>query len=487
MQSLTIRIHVRRGLLILAFLLIASPIWADKILLRNGQEVVGHIVNQNTGSITIRTSEGFRTIAKSQVARVLYGEFPDPAEEERKRQEELKQQQEQQRLREEAARQAEEQRIRREQEQKLQEQQNQNNNQSNNQDTQTADSDSWFNLSLGLFAPKRLLWDSEKSNNELQVGLGIGTANNDWFLVNQANRFSFIGRITDKKYFTSDHLDSQNGHNEQLYARYHLNRYYAAAEFRYSGIDGSGTVFEGGQGRSFNANNMQIDPGEITGPGFQSISRARWQDWELKLGYDLWYNANWNVRLLAGYRDARTYGEVSQTIYESFSLISELKIVNEPVGGASKVYGPLAGLGFEYRPDYAYLPDWLASHAPTIEGEILHFRFSGTTEMNQYVYSVSREYFSEYRSQGIKAGTSGNGTSGSFRFLFPLGQGFYAYVGGYGTEATFRYHAVQVRSNDLDIGEYIKGTLFGTVLGPMFKASDVQRGTNIGIEWRYSL
>ena len=483
MNTTAIQFSVHRCLLALAVVLIASPIWADKILLRNGQEIVGHIVNQNTGSITIRTAEGFRTITKAQVARVLYGEFPDPAEEERKRQEELRQQQEQQRLREEAARQAEEQRIRREQEQRQQEQQDQN----NNQDTQTADSNSWFNLSLGSLAPQRLLWDEDKSNNELQIGLGLGSTNNDWFLSNQGDRFSFIGRITDQKYFISDNLKPENGHNEQVYARYHRNRYYAAAEFRYSGSDGSGTVFEGGKARSFSANSMQIDPGEITGPGFKSISRARWQDWELKLGYDLWYNDNWNIRLLAGYRDARSYGEVSQTIIESFSLISDIKIVNEPVGGTSKVYGPLAGLGFEYRPDYTFLPDWLSPYAPSIQAEIMHFRLNGKTEMNQYVTSVSRDYFSEYRSQGIKAGTFGNGTTGSLRFLFPLGQGFYAYLGGYGSEATFRYHAVQVGSNDLDAAEIIKGTLFGTILGPLFKAREVQRGTNIGIEWRYSL
>ncbi|MCB1305267.1 MAG: hypothetical protein KDK37_13350, partial [Leptospiraceae bacterium] len=105
-------------LLISALLLLPVAAMADSVLLRNGTEIKGRIIQQNSASIVIVTNGRRQTIAKSTISRVFYNNDigdDSAAEEERQRkeaerlrEEQLRKQQEEQRKREEERRKAEE-------------------------------------------------------------------------------------------------------------------------------------------------------------------------------------------------------------------------------------------------------------------------------------------------------------------------------------------------------------------------------------------
>ena len=115
--------------LLAAVLVLAGPLVADTIILRSGQEVDGHILNQSETSITIRTGNGTQTIPKSGIQRVFYGDayrqqqdaIKKKREEEKRRKEEeekrkaeeekKKQEEEQRKAEQEAAQKAEEARL----------------------------------------------------------------------------------------------------------------------------------------------------------------------------------------------------------------------------------------------------------------------------------------------------------------------------------------------------------------------------------------
>ena len=107
-------------LLISALLLLPVAATADSVLLRNGTEIKGRIIQQNSASIVIVTNGRRQTIAKSTISRVFYNndigddsaaeEERQRKEEERLREEQLRKQQEEQRKREEERKKAEEKR-----------------------------------------------------------------------------------------------------------------------------------------------------------------------------------------------------------------------------------------------------------------------------------------------------------------------------------------------------------------------------------------
>ncbi|MCB1302757.1 MAG: hypothetical protein KDK37_00675 [Leptospiraceae bacterium] len=121
---------------VLVWLLFSGPLLADTIILRSGQEIDGHILNQSETSISIRTTNGNQTIPKSSIQRVLYGDayrqqqdaLKKKREEEKRRKEEeekrkaeeerKKQEEELKRAQEEASRKAEEARLAEEQRKK---------------------------------------------------------------------------------------------------------------------------------------------------------------------------------------------------------------------------------------------------------------------------------------------------------------------------------------------------------------------------------
>lgn len=60
-------------------LVIASAVHADTITLRNGQQITGKIVGQTRTSVQVRTQSGqFRTLPKTSIRRIQYGDVPAP-------------------------------------------------------------------------------------------------------------------------------------------------------------------------------------------------------------------------------------------------------------------------------------------------------------------------------------------------------------------------------------------------------------------------
>ncbi|MBU42805.1 MAG: hypothetical protein CMN76_06270 [Spirochaetaceae bacterium] len=119
------------GILPILLLLVFLPLslLADTVLLRDGTQINGRIIQQNQASIVIVSGNRRRVIQKSGIARILYNNnYGDDAEDERRKQEEERQKRlEEQRKREEAERQKriEEERRKRLEEQRRQEEKRQ--------------------------------------------------------------------------------------------------------------------------------------------------------------------------------------------------------------------------------------------------------------------------------------------------------------------------------------------------------------------------
>lgn len=58
---------------VLLWFLLAQPILADRILLRNGQTIEGTIINQSRQQVVVRSAAGVKRIPKSQIRRIRYG------------------------------------------------------------------------------------------------------------------------------------------------------------------------------------------------------------------------------------------------------------------------------------------------------------------------------------------------------------------------------------------------------------------------------
>ena len=61
-------------ILVLLIFIIGGSLFADTIILRNGQTLIGKIENQTATDIFIRTPQGLRRVPKVQVARITYDE-----------------------------------------------------------------------------------------------------------------------------------------------------------------------------------------------------------------------------------------------------------------------------------------------------------------------------------------------------------------------------------------------------------------------------
>ena len=101
-------------------LLFSSALLADTILLRNGTQINGRIIQQNQANVVIVRNNRRQVIPKTQIARILYNnkytdDDADRKEEERKAAEERRKREEERRKKiEEERRRAEEERRQRE-------------------------------------------------------------------------------------------------------------------------------------------------------------------------------------------------------------------------------------------------------------------------------------------------------------------------------------------------------------------------------------
>ncbi len=78
-------------ILIPAVLLMTSSLAADTVVLRNGQSIIGRIVNQTQTTVIMETDTGRRTLQKSQIRRISYGDpGAEKAAEERRKAEEAR-------------------------------------------------------------------------------------------------------------------------------------------------------------------------------------------------------------------------------------------------------------------------------------------------------------------------------------------------------------------------------------------------------------
>lgn len=68
---------------IISILFFTSTVYSDTVRLRNGQSITGTIINQSRTTITVRSNQGIRTLAKAQIASIQYGAVPDPQKEAR--------------------------------------------------------------------------------------------------------------------------------------------------------------------------------------------------------------------------------------------------------------------------------------------------------------------------------------------------------------------------------------------------------------------
>ena len=66
------------------FILIPGLLFADTLILKNGQRIEGSIVGQGRNSLTIRTAQGTKTIPKSRIRRIVFGTRRKPVQKPKK-------------------------------------------------------------------------------------------------------------------------------------------------------------------------------------------------------------------------------------------------------------------------------------------------------------------------------------------------------------------------------------------------------------------
>lgn len=468
-----------RGFLILVFLIPAVS-YADTIILRSGQQITGQIINQNTTSITIRTDNGIRTIPKGQVGRIIYSDSPNAQAEKEAEQRRLDAKRKELEKDREAARQAQEARDRQDAEERqrklIQEQEA-------NYKKASEPAGRWYLPDLRSFRGNGWLWDPDRTETRLTTGLSVGTARNDWFAYEQAKLFDQLGRLKTGQLYLSEPLEYSEGNNESGYLEFRFNRYIGELSFRRSTEAGAAKTLESGPDDTFFFNTMPIDRGDLAGLGESDFNKARWEDWQLILGYDFFHNGSSNLSLLTGWRKSNNYGEISEARITNYSADSDVTITSKRVLADANYDGPLLGIAGQFQPNYEFASDSIRAFLPSLDARLTYQTLDGRSSLAMLRTTVSQVYDVSTKYEAFTGEVSGYALAGELRLLFGLGDGLTLYIAGYGNSTRFRYKHLNVTVKEPDPNEVIQSIVYGKVLAPLFNGRDVQRGSSLGMQW----
>ncbi|MBU44222.1 MAG: hypothetical protein CMN76_13455 [Spirochaetaceae bacterium] len=485
-------------LLVLGSLMPASLL-ADRIILRNGQILNGQIINQNQGSVVIRTRDGVQTISKGRIARIQYGNFPDPdeerqKEEERRRQEELKRQQEQRRQeeerkrleevrRQEEQRKAEEERKRQEQLRKNEEQSSEDKDPTATDSGDASDSDgpsSW----IPEFSASDLIWDPDLKTHRIRAGLSLGTVDHDWMGLSVIRTYRQVdASFSNGQLFGQGSLETRNGWHSTGELEYGLNRYFIGLDFSVSRQQGSETYTRLGRQRNLFLNNIETVFGNVTEIGTVQNDRMRWEEGRLFLGYQILYGGDYDVDFLIGFGRSTAVADVNYAGLATFDQNPDRQYRTYSVRSYSKMRSVEGGLrGIVRLPD-EWLPGEYAPYLPDVEWEARYISNQGTFHFSSMPLGFSTLYGSRGNREESAIDYKGTGGSGKLGLRFALPYNLSLHVGGYGSTVLLKTQKVYNDTSDNDLQGSLRANIFPLFLKGLFTTRETQRASYIKIQW----
>ena len=460
----------------LLILLLPASILADRIILRNGAILTGQIINQNQTSVVIRTRQGVQTVAKSTVARIQYGNFPDPEEErlkeeerrkeaERQRQEELRRQQEAERLRKE------------EQRRKEEEQQNQEQEVS---EGQQEESESW----LPDFSFSRSIWDPDLGLHRLQAGLSVGIVNHDWLGVSPIRVFRQSDSLfSQSQVFIQGDLQPRSGWHSTVDLEYGINRYFVSVQFSVSRQKGEIDYLRAGFQRNLFINNIETVFGNVVEPGVLSNDRMRWEDGRLLFGYQILYGDDIGLDFFLGLNRSLSLADLDYAGLASFDANPDQQYRTYSIRSYANLKGWEAGLRGTLDLPSEMVPEAYRPYLPDVEWEAAYISMAGTHRYSYAPLGFSLLYGARGRMGASTTDYEGTGGRGLFGLKFALPLHFSLHLGGYGSTLLLKTQKIYNETDDGDIASSLRAQIFPIFLGGFFTTREVRRGTYLKIQW----
>lgn len=467
----------------LLLLLLPASLLADRIILRNGATITGQIINQNEGSVVIRTRQGIKTISKATIARIQYGNLPDPEEEqrkeqerkreeERKRQEELRRQ-ETQRQKEEAEQQRiEEERKRREERQEAED------------SKKPMPSDSTDSSWLPDLSFSRTLWDPDLGLHRVRAGLSVGTTNHDWLGIAPIRVFRQTDSLfANSQVFSQESLEVRNGWHSTADLEYGINRYFVSLQASVSRQEGEATFFRAGYQRPIFVNNVEIVFGSVTEPGIVENNRMRWEDTRFLFGYKILYGDGPALDFFAGFNRSVSMADVDYAGLASFEINPDRQYRTFSFRSYAKMNGWETGFRgtFDLPADWA--PGDYKSYVPDLEWEAAYISMRGTQHYSYNPIGFSTLYGARGRAGVSALDYEGNGGRGVLGLKFGLPGNFSLHFGGYGSELLLKAKRVYNETDDSDVASSLRAQISPIFLLGIFTTKEVRRGTYLRVQW----
>ena len=477
-QTMKLRLHILRSILLL-FALFPVSLLADRIVLRNGAILNGQIINQNQGSVVIRTRQGVQTISKATIARIQYGDFPDPEEERQKEEERRK---EAERKRQEELRQQE---IRRQQEQQRREEAERQRNENQEEEPQDQSRpDAGFFSWLPEFSFSRVLWDPDLGLHRMRAGLSVGTVNNDWLGVSPIRMFRQVDSLFgNSQVFSQAKLETRNGWHSTADLEYGINRYFVALQFSVSRQNGEANVFRAGAQRDLFIDSVLTTFGNLTEPGVLSNDRMRWEEGRLLLGYQILYGDGPELDFFAGFNRSLSLADLDYAGLTSFDQNPDQQYRLYIVRSFANMKGWEAGLRGTIELPSKWVPDNYQTYLPVVEWEGAYLSMKGTHHFSYIPVGFSLLYGARGRTGASTIDFEGTGGRGQIGFKFELPSDFSLHVGGYGSTVLLKTHKLYNENDDADIQSALRAQIFPIFLGGLFTTKEVHRGTYLRIQW----
>ncbi|MCB1302767.1 MAG: hypothetical protein KDK37_00725 [Leptospiraceae bacterium] len=484
---------------LLYFCAIVAVLWvfprallADQIILRNGQVITGHIINQNQNAVVIRTRNGVQNISKAQITRVLYGDFPDP-EEERRKQEEERQRQEQLRKAEELRKQqeldriAEEQRQAEEARRKAEEEQNKRNNEPDNHSGDPSDS-AWYSH----FLPREFsgyVWDPNLEGHALKAGLSTGTINHDWLGTEQIATFrKFDVFFASSQGFTQRAVEPRSGWHLTGDLEYGINRYFVQLRASVSRQNGDAAALRAGPQKNLTIDNVERVFGDFADLGTLQYNRMRWEEGRFLLGYRILYGGDWELDFLAGMHRSDSLADLDYESFALFTLTADRQYRFFNFRSFTEMKGPLIGFRGTYRIPSDLAPDKYAWLIPLLEWEALYQQSSGVFEYSYLSGGASLLYGARFGKQGANTTDYfGTGGQGSLGLVFSLPYNLTLHVGFFGSEILFKGKDYYNITDDSSLGEKLRSLILPKIFSGFLTVKEVHRGTYMRIQWEHRL
>jgi hypothetical protein len=469
------------GLFVLLSVLLPGELRADRIFLRSGEVVNGQIINQSQATVTVRTRDGVRTYAKGQIARIQYGNFPDP-EEERRKEEERERQREADRRRQEEIQRIEEERKRAGEEQKRVEEQRKA--EEERRSSEGKESSEFSDGPSTGFA--RLLWDPSLEGHGLKVGLSVGSINHSWMGEQVIHSLFRIDNLLSRSQVYSQRpLTSEGGWHSTVDLEYGLNRYIIQASLGVHRQNAASTYFRLGPQRSRTTESVEVAFGNLTQIGTVQSDRMRWEQGHVLLGYRLLYSGTLNLDVLAGMHRMDSLADQNYGALAQFDLNPDRQYRLSAVRSNSQFAGPMAGIRGHYEMPDGFLPERYRSFLPDLEWQLSYLEAKGTLDFSILNYTLSQLYGSGAQFQRFAVEYRGTGFSGQGGFAFSLPYGLSLHLGGFGSDVLYRAQDFYNEVSDNDLAGKIRAEVFPQLIKGEFTTKSVQRGTYARIQWSY--